>query len=97
MERTFRSNSKRLAKYCLLKFESDNKTAIYACDTLVGKIEIGERCEVSHKGKQWFGVILAMNGMFSKYLMLCLGAEKTGDKNKWNVGGVGLGKCEKDM
>jgi len=65
MERTVRSNSKRQAKYCLLKFEVDNKTAIYSSNTLVGTIEIGERCKAFYKGKEWYGVILAMHGMFN--------------------------------
>jgi len=62
MERIVRSNSKRQAKYSLLKFEDDNKTAIYSTSTLIGKAEVGERCKAFYRRKEWFGIILAMNG-----------------------------------
>ena len=58
-----RSNCTKQLKYALIKFNVDNKTAILSTKLLIGEnLDVGSIVLAPLKGKQWEGVILAMDG-----------------------------------
>ena len=61
-----RSNTEKIERYSLVKFDIDQQTAIYATDLLQTSetICVGAHCSAFFKGAPFSAVILAMNGMF---------------------------------
>ena len=58
-----RSNSVKIEKYCLIKFDIDEQTAKYRSDMLQGdQIRVGAHCNAPFKGELFTAEILAMNG-----------------------------------